>query len=199
MAWYTNFVFNSFTLRFSASMLAIFGKKRISEDKVANVLVNTLLEYVENGFPQVADIINVAPEFEIEPAVSRENDEDFLLILLVGNLNFIPIYFDYEVAERINLLVVEKFAKALDTSVADLKKKLKAFKTFLVQKNHPSKNMLYAMSKGMFYKYNLNDFQEEYFKLLKTPNPIFLKRLDELMGEFVFNWEEFVSKYKVVH
>lgn len=180
-------------------MLAIFGKKRISEDKVANVLVNTLLEYVENGFPQVADIINVAPEFEIEPAVSRENDEDFLLILLVGNLNFIPIYFDYEVAERINLLVVEKFAKALDTSVADLKKKLKAFKTFLVQKNHPSKNMLYAMSKGMFYKYNLNDFQEEYFKLLKTPNPIFLKRLDELMGEFVFNWEEFVSKYKVVH
>ncbi len=76
--------------------------------------------------------------------------------------------------------------------------KMKEYKKFLTRINHPSKNMLYAMSKGMFYKYELNPFQnEEYFRNLQTPNPIFLKRLDEVMGQFIFNWDDFVAKYKV--
>lgn len=33
---------------------------------------------------------------------------------------------------------------------------------------------------------------------MKTPNPIFLKNLDELMRNFLWDWEAFNERYKVV-
>jgi hypothetical protein len=33
---------------------------------------------------------------------------------------------------------------------------------------------------------------------MKTPNPIFIKNLDELMKNFLWDWEVFNDKYKVV-
>ena len=33
-------------------------------------------------------------------------------------------------------------------------------------------------------------FQEEYFKNVNCPNPIFLKRLDNAVVHFMWNWEE---------
>jgi len=179
-------------------MLTLFGKKRINVNKVSNILVNTIIEYVEKGFPQLIDIINLGPEFKSSPGIKAEDDNEFLLILLVGNLNFVPIYFDVEISEEITRLVKEKFAQALEIDANALEAILKDYKSFLIRKNHPSKNMLYAMSKGMFYKYELNCFQDDYFKGLNTPNPIFLKRLDEIMHQFIFNWDEFIAKYKVV-
>ena len=39
--------------------------------------------------------------------------------------------------------------------------------------------MVYAMSKGIFDKYMLYNFQDEYFKRMQAPNPLFLKRLHD--------------------
>jgi len=64
--------------------------------------------------------------------------------------------------------------------------------------NTPSKNTLYAMSKAVFFKYNLNAYQQDYFKIMQTPNPLFLKRMDEIMANFLFDWESFTDKFKVV-
>jgi len=55
----------------------------------------------------------------------------------------------------------------------------------------------YAMSKGVFFKYGLNDYQTEYFKNMNTPNPIFLKRLDEIIGQFIFNWPDIQENYRI--
>ena len=38
-------------------MLAIFGKKRLTENQVANIFVNTTLETVEKGWPLLRDFI----------------------------------------------------------------------------------------------------------------------------------------------
>ncbi len=181
-------------------MLTLFGigKRKISENKVANVLVNTLIEYCENGFPEVVEVINNSPEFSSSPEINKEQYAEFLQILIVSNLNFLPIYLEPEIALKVNDLVIEKFAVIFEISTKELEDRIKEYKKFLTRINHPSKNMLYAMSKGMFYKYELNPYQnEEYFRNLQTPNPIFLKRLDEVMGQFIFNWDDFVAKYKV--
>ena len=58
--------------------------------------------------------------------------------------------------------------------------------------------MHYAMSKGVFFKYELNKFQSDYFRNMNTPNPIFLKRLDEVIGQFIFNWTEIQDTYRIV-
>ncbi|HEX4887638.1 MAG TPA: hypothetical protein VFV37_06285 [Luteibaculaceae bacterium] len=181
-------------------MLTLFGigKRKISENKVANVLVNTLIEYCENGFPEVVEVINNSPEFSSSPNVDKEQYAEFLQILIVSNLNFLPHYLEPDIAARVQELVIEKFAGVFEVNPKELDDRLKEYKKFLTRINHPSKNMLYAMSKGMFYKYDLNDYQnEEYFRNLQTPNPIFLKRLDDVMAQFIFNWDDFVAKYRV--
>ena len=64
--------------------------------------------------------------------------------------------------------------------------------------NMPSKNVHYAMSKAVFDRYKLNQFQEEYFRNLNTPNPIFLKRTDDIMENFIWDWQEIKDKYRFV-
>ena len=62
----------------------------------------------------------------------------------------------------------------------------------------PSKNIHYAMSKAVFYKYELNQYQDAYFQKMKSPNPLFLKRLDDIVEHFIWDWEDLRSKYKIV-
>ncbi len=74
---------------------------------------------------------------------------------------------------------------------------IEARQSFISRVNHPSKKTLYGMSKAVFHKYDLNPYQQNYFKSLNTPNPIFLKRLDEVMKNFVWGWDEVLEKYKI--
>ena len=39
--------------------------------------------------------------------------------------------------------------------------------------------MIYGMSKAVFHKYGLNEYQDEYFRRMQAPNPLFLKRMDD--------------------
>ena len=57
--------------------------------------------------------------------------------------------------------------------------------------------MIYAMSKGIFDKYALYDYQDEYFKRMQVPNPLFLKRMDEIVENFIWDWSAFLKKYRL--
>jgi hypothetical protein len=179
-------------------MLAIFGKKKLTDEKVANIIVNTTIETVEKGWPEVAGFINDSPEFVRNPNVSEDDLGKFLMIVIAGNFDFIPNHFpnghDREIIRR----CIEKFAQVFDISKEDFAAKLKEYRTFMGRINHPSKNTIYAMSKAVFFKYKLNDYQEEFFKNAKTPNPIFTKNLDEIMKMFLWDFEAFNEKFKVV-
>ncbi len=64
--------------------------------------------------------------------------------------------------------------------------------------NFPSKNTVYAMSKVLFHSYDLFCFQDPYFREMQVPNPIILKRLNGLMGYFLWNWTEVNEQYRIV-
>jgi hypothetical protein len=85
----------------------------------------------------------------------------------------------------------------MGVSAADAEMKVREYQKFMQRINHPSKNMVYAMSKAVFQKYELNDFQDEYFKRLQSPNPLFLKRMDQVMINFLWDWDSFFKKYKI--
>ena len=53
------------------------------------------------------------------------------------------------------------------------------------------------MSKGIFDKYALYDYQDEYFKRMQVPNPLFLKRMDEIVENFIWDWGAFLKKYRL--
>ena len=180
-------------------MFAIFGKKKIKEDVVANIFVNSILDTIDKGFPEIIGLLNDAAEFTTSPNLSEEDNDCFTLIVIAGNLSYIPNYFSNSKDERIINLIFSKLSKVFDVDQDRLESVIKEYQNYLSKINHPSKNMLYAMSKAIFGKYELYDYQDEYFKNMKSPNPMLLKRLDEAMENFLWNWEGFKEKYQIAH
>ena len=178
-------------------VLPLIGKKKLTHQQLANIFVNTMIEVVENGFKEVAELINEDVSFEKRPHLSTTEYEHFLLIVTVGNLKFLSHHFDAEQSEAIENSIIEKFSSAFGLTEIEFNQLIKDYESFISRVNHPSKNILYGMSKAVFHKYELHHYQQEHFKKLKTPNPIFLKRMDEVMSNFLWDWDAFSKKYKL--
>ena len=180
-------------------MFGTLLKKRVSDDKLANVFINGLFNSIDNGFPVVAEFINEDPAFVVSPNLQGNNNYEFSLIVIVGNLSFLESSFEPEQADKVERLIFEKLAVAYDMELYTFKALIKDYQTFMTRLNSPSKNWIYAMSKTIFDKYTLYNYQDEYFKRMQAPNPLFLKRMDEMMENFVWNWDAFFKKYKLEH
>ncbi len=177
-------------------LTAIFGKKKLTEDKVANVFVNTLVHVVDESFSDVADQIRNDAEFETIPSIDNSDSDKFLMIVLAGNLNYLSRYFSNTEEMVLKGKIIEKMGKVFGLTYNEMKEIVREYQDFIYRVNHPSKNTLYGMSKAVFYKYKLGRFQDEYFAQLNAPNPIFLKRMDSVMENYLWDWNSFFDKYK---
>lgn len=178
-------------------MLGTLIKKRLSDNQVANIFINAIFDTVDNGFKEVAQLINEDTAFVNSPEISDKESGEFGLIVIVGNLSFLESTFEAEEAGRIERIIFEKLAKIYDMPILEFTKLIRDYQSFISRVNHPSKNMIYGMSKAVFHKYCLNQFQDEYFRRMQAPNPLFLKRMDEVMANFIWNWDAFFKKYKL--
>ena len=172
-------------------------RKKVSDDKLANVFINGLLSASQQGFPMIAEFMNEDPSFVKSPEIDPENHDEFTFILFVGNLSFLESSFDPEQANNVERCIFEKLAKIYNLTISETKKLVKDYQSLILRLNHPSKNMLYGMSKVIFDKYELYNYQDEYFRRMQSPNPLFLKRLDEIVENFIWDWDEFFKKYKL--
>lgn len=180
-------------------MLATLLRKKVNEDQVANYFVNTLIDMVDAGFPEVADIINNDPEFVSPPSINPENSDRFLMIVVTGNLCILSNFLRNTKSKEgyIIDLIIQKLSRTFDVTPQVLTKNIREFQSYFNRINYPSKNTRYAMSKAIFFQYKLNDFQSDYFRNLNSPNPIFLKRLDEIVDNYIINWESFSEKFRI--
>jgi hypothetical protein len=178
-------------------MFGALFKKKISEEKLINYFVVSTVKMVDDAFADVAEIICADGEFKFQPQIDTNNVDPFLWTVITGNLSYIPRHFnnyqDIRLLEEAN----RKFAQTLDMPIDEFKAKVKVTHQKFKAINRPSKNTLYAMSKMVFADYGLCQYQDDYFRKMNVPNPILLKHLNELMESFLFNWEEFVDKYKI--
>lgn len=178
-------------------MLGTLLKKRLSDTQLANVFLNGIFEIVDNGFVEVVDLINEDLAFVTSPSIPVEQNGQFTMIVVVANISSLETTFETTQANRIEKIIFEQLGSLMGVSAADAEAKVREYQKFMQRINHPSKNMIYAMSKAVFQKYNLNDFQDEYFKRLQSPNPLFLKRMDQVMVNFLWDWDSFFKKYKI--
>lgn len=172
-------------------------KKKLDADKLANVFVNSVLEITDHGFEDLKEMIKEDPAFVTLPEVKNNCSDKFLLIVTVGNLKQLHNYFEVDEAIELRKLIIEKFSKIFDITVKEMEELLEQTSSYISQVNHPSRNLLYGMSKAIFHKFDLNKHQEEYFRSLKTPNPLFLKRMDDVMANFLWDWDQFFKKHKI--
>ena len=178
-------------------MFSTLIKRKLTDNQVANIFINALYDSIDNGFSEVAQLINEDLAFTTSPNIDKDNNGEFGLIVIVGNLSFLESTFDADQAERVESIIFEKLSKFYDLDANRFKIIVKEYQNFILRVNHPSKNWIYGMSKAVFHKYKLNEFQDEYFSRMQAPNPLFLKRMDEVMGNFVWNWDAFFKKYRL--
>src|SRR5690606_10129407 len=131
------------------------------------------------------------------PNISEKNDSKFALIVIAANLMEIPNYVEAYRDERLIDEIIEILAEAFGKDKLELKDKIIEYQSFMKRVNHPSKSTLYTMSKSVFFQYGLSTFQEEYFKEHNCPNPMVLKRLDEAMEVFLYDWESISENYSL--
>lgn len=178
-------------------MFGTLFKKKISEEKLINYFVVSTVKMVDDAFEDVSEIICADQEFKFKPQIDKNNIDPFLWIVVTGNLSYIPRFFNNYQDIRLLDEANRKFAQTLDVPIDEFKAKVKTTHQKFKAINRPSKNTLYAMSKMFFAAYELGQYQDDYFKNMNAPNPIILKHMNELMETFLFNWEEFVDKYKI--
>lgn len=178
-------------------MLGTLLKRKLSNEKVANIFVNTLIEVVDNGFKEVAGLINDDPAFVTCPNIKENQNGEFALIVIIGNLSFLESTFEADQAFAVEKLIFEKLGKLYGMTEGEFANLVREYQSFINRVNTPSKNMIYGMSKAIFHKYKLNEFQNEYFARMQAPNPLFLKRMDEVVTNFIWDWDAFFKKYKI--
>jgi hypothetical protein len=179
-------------------MLTLFGKRKLTEEKVAHMFVNGIQAMIDDGFEAVAGLINDSPEFQYPPVIEEDQSGSFALIILSGNLQEMPRYFESGQDKRIAEHILSKFAELYEIDKFQLARLVGETRKFMARKNHPSKNVVNGMAKALFCRFELNKYQDSYFKELNSPNPIFVQRLKEAMDNFMFDWETVRQKYKVV-
>jgi hypothetical protein len=178
-------------------MLGFSIRKRTDTHKLSNIFVNSLIEVVENGFQDVIEMIKDDAIFVSDPVIPHNAKQQFLLILIVGNIDFLRESLDSYDLEEIELEIIQKFANIYGKTETEFSKLIVKTTEYIAHYNFPSKNILYGMSKAIFQKFNLSEHQESYFKSQNVPNPLFIKRLDEVLINFIWDWDVFLKKYKL--
>ncbi|MFN5910993.1 MAG: hypothetical protein ACK45H_06640, partial [Bacteroidota bacterium] len=65
-------------------MLGSLIKKKLSDNQVANLFINAIFDTVDNGFKEVAQMINEDPAFVRSPEIDHRESGEFGLIIIVG-------------------------------------------------------------------------------------------------------------------
>ena len=179
-------------------LLNWLSKKKLTDEKVANIFVNSSFETVEKGWPEIAALINASPEFETSPDLDEKDYGRFLIIVVSANLSLVPKYFEPGVDRAIIKRCCAKFGLALGIPKNDFAQKVKEYRNFMNKINHPSKNNVTAMTRAVFYKYGLIQNQDVYFKDMNVPNPIIMKNLRDVMEHFTWEWDDICDNYRVI-
>ncbi|MBL7964026.1 MAG: hypothetical protein JNM31_09285 [Flavobacteriales bacterium] len=177
----------------------LFGKKRITEEKVAHAFVNAMLDLAADGFATMAEELNEAPEFGTRPVVDTQDTLPFGLILLAGNLMEAPCHLESGQDRRFAAHSISIYSEAIGMRCSDLEQEVQRQQALMRHLNHPSKNTVYAMSKLLFHAYDLFRFQEPYFRDQRAPNPILLKRINGMMAYFLWDWTALKEEYRITH
>ena len=93
--------------------------------------------------------------------------------------------------------IIDQLASVFQTDFHLMEEKINKYTSFISRVNHPSKNILYGMSKAVFFKFKLGQYQDDYFAQLNTPNPIFLKKIDTLIENYIWDWKTVFEKIKI--
>lgn len=173
-------------------------KKKIKPATAASIYVAVLQNVILEGFIEIKDFINNNNNLESNPNLDENDIDWFSNVIFLGNIKNLDIYFEAEEVSKLRGFILDEIYKDLKGNTQHL-----AVERFLDYENYFKELLekhefpINAMAHAIFEKYNINDFQGDLFKKKNKPNPVFLNELKNLLGHFIWNWEEYLEKNKI--
>jgi hypothetical protein len=176
---------------------ALFVKKKISQKQLAYNFVHHTLNSIDQTYSDFLDAIYNDPELENHPKLNYSNPEELMFIIISGNIKFFERILSAHEEKILIDSIIDQMASVFQTDFHLMEEKINKYTSFISRVNHPSKNILYGMSKAVFFKFKLGQYQDDYFAQLNTPNPIFLKKIDTLIENYIWDWKTVFEKIKI--
>ncbi len=183
--------------------MKLFGfskKKKIKIQDLASVYSSTLHEVIQAGFREIIEFVNDNRKFEESPNLQKDDISWFLMIVFVANNFHLSNFFDDKIVDRLQHLSLNKLLEKISNDEEEdiIRDRFIDYENFFKDQVSDDISIEKAMAKSIFIKYNLNDFQGKLLKNQNEPNPVFLQELTNLLSHFVWNWEDYLKKFKVV-
>jgi hypothetical protein len=121
------------------------------------------------------------------------------MIIFAANNHRLANFFSGDIVDALHsscTLEIIDFIKEDEEEI--IREMILDYETFFKEQFAVSETTEKAMARSIFIKYNLNDYQGKLLKNQNEPNPVFLEELASLLSHFVWNWDDFLSKNKVV-
>ena len=161
------------------------------------MFVHATLDSIEDAWPDVLGLMRETPHLERVPEIEDAEVGPFLLVVMAGNLDFIPHFFDAGTDRILVEAILNELSIQLELPTQQLAPKISEMRDAMAKLNKPSKKTLSAMSRGLYIGYDLNGYQEEYFRSLSVPNPRFLMQMEDVLQHFLWDWSSFNEQYRV--
>ena len=182
-------------------MLKFFGqtkKKKIKPSELAVLYSSTLNEVITNGFVEIKDFINENNNLEQNPNISDSQIRWFKLIVFIGNINMLNSFFEEEEVKDLKDLILKQYLLIFNNDSSFSKDEVLNFNKYFKSLSSEHDDILKSMAFAIFDKYKINDFQGDLFKRKMEPNPIFLHELKHLLKHFIWNWDDYLKKFKIL-
>ena len=180
--------------------LGLLSKKnKVKPDITVSIFVKLLDNVISEGYFEIKDFINHNNNLEINPNLKDVDIDWFSNVIFLGNMKNLEEYFEEEETSILRALILDEIYKDIEGDNQHL-----AVERFLDYENYFNDLLvkyecpISAMAHAIFEKYNINDFQGDLFKRKNKPNPIFLNELKNLLRHFLWNWEEYLEKNKLI-
>lgn len=182
-------------------MLKFFGiskKDKITVKDTSKIFTVALNKVVNDGYPEIQSFLNKNNNLEKSPNISDEEIKWFRLIIFVGNLHVLSTKFEENESLVLRNEIIDKLLPYLDNDPEVAMDLFLNYETYYNDLLAKQIDPIETMSLAVFDKYNINDYQSELLKRKNEPNPVLFNELRKYLSHFVWNWEEFLEKCKVL-
>ena len=133
------------------------------------------------------------------PKIKHNQVEWFLYIVFSTNLHNLNYHFESSQLNRLRILVIDEFIESLEGREHDLTlEQINNYEEYIISLDTVINDLPKSMATAIFNKYGINNCQLDHFQKINTPNPIIIKSIEEATKNYIWNWPDFLDKYKMV-
>ena len=179
-------------------MLSFFKFSRKKKEKLEitiNKYVKSINDVIDSGFIEIKEFINDNNNLDISPEIKDKDIKWFRVIIILGNISELKNYFHESQVFKMKNMIIENSLAYFDSSITF--DHFLDYDSFFNQILSVHESSPKAMAHALFEKYEINKCQVDLFRRKNEPNPVFVHELKNLLSHFLWNWNDYLKKFKV--